>query len=660
MPSIESNHIIGVLWRARGHAWVPGSLTRHIKNLSVTSRWFISQPRSTLLCLVPLNSLLLFIMAPSTPDHTGRPDNSTANIESQTTIQDGAHQLHSSPETANGSQTSAQESNNKKPTDAVNLPEAGRTKFQTTVIVGALAMSLFLSALDTTIITTAVPTIVEHFDAPAGYIWVGSAYLLGNAGFVPVWGKLSDIFGRKQILLLALGIFLFGSLLCAISRSMGMLIAARAIQGVGGGGAIALPNICISDLFSLQERGMYFGLLSTVWALASALGPVIGGIFTARVSWRWCFYINLPFGGVILAVLVFFLKLHNPRTPLKQGLAAIDWIGNLLVIGGTLMILMGLQFGGVDFAWNSATVICLIVFGAVAVALFCIYESKFASYPVIPPRIFRYRNSVSAYSLSIMHSMSFLGGSYWLPLYFQAVLGVNPLLSGVYLLPYTIASSFLSVGSGIFIKKTGNFRWPVVVGLFVMTIGLGLLTYLDDEPHWDRIIIFQIIAGLGSGTGFQAPLIALQTNIEPRDIGAATSAYSLARQIGTSVSVVIGGVVFSNVMSSQQGRLTSALGPMLASEFNGRNAAASIQKIAGLPTDQKQTVRAAYWNTLQKMFILYACVSFTGLLISLFIKQTKLSQEHTEYKTGLQSQEKTKKTDEEQATLKEKSANDSR
>ncbi|CZT52202.1 related to DHA14-like major facilitator efflux transporter [Rhynchosporium secalis] len=579
-------------------------------------------------------------MLPSTPNSTGQPDKPTANATSQSTIQNGAEQEYPSPEIGNGSQKSTQEPAGEKPTNHVNLPEAGRTKFQTTVIMGALSMSLFLSALDSTIITTAVPTIVSHFDAPVGYIWVGSAYLLGNAAVVPVWGKISDIFGRKQTLLGAVSVFLLGSLLCAISQSMGMLIAARAIQGIGGGGAIVLPNLCISDLFSMKERGMYFGLLSAVWALASALGPVVGGIFTDRVSWRWCFYINLPLGGLALAVLVFFLKLHNPRTPIKQGLAAIDWIGNLLIVGGTLMVLMGLQFGGVEFAWKSATVICLIVFGAVSVALFCIYESRFATYPVIPPRIFRHRNSVAAYSLSIMHAMAFLGGTYWLPLYFQAVLGASSLLSGVYLLPYVISSSFLSVGSGMFIKKTGNFRWPIVVGLFVMTLGFGLLTYLDDEPHWDRIIIFQIIAGLGSGTNFQAPLIALQTNIEPRDIGAAVSAYSFARQIGTSVSVVLGGVVFSNVMNSQQGLLKSALGPQLASEFSGRNASASIEKIAGLPLGQEQTVRATYWDALQKMFILYACVSFFGLLLSLFIRQTKLSQEHTEHKTGLQSLKK--------------------
>lgn len=560
----------------------------------------------------------------------------THDAESQESIKetviDDTQCTSSHPEIANDDQTST-----KEPKETVDPPENSRTKLETTFIMSALCISLFLSALDTTIITTAVPTIVSHFNSSVGYIWIGSAYLIGNVAVVPVWGKISDIFGRKQTLLVTVSVFLFGSILCATSQSMTMLVAARAIQGIGGGGNILLPNICVSDLFPLRKRGMYFGLLSMIWALSSAVGPVIGGIFTSRVSWRWCFYINLPFGGVALVTLIFFLKLHNPRTPLRQGLAAIDWSGNLLVIGGTLMILIGLQFGGNQYPWDSATIICLIVFGAICFALFCIYEARIAKYPVIPPRIFRYRNSISAYSLSFMHAMAFLGGTYWLPLYFQSVLGANSLMSGVYLLPYVISSSITSIGVGILIKRTGNFRLPIVIGLLVMTLGMGLLIYLDDTPHWDRIIIFQIIAGLGSAPNFQAPLIAIQTNIEPRDIGAATSSYSFARQVGTSVSVTIGGVVFDNVMKSQRGHLASILGPQVADEFSGQQASASIQKISSLPADQIQTVRSAYWNALQKMFILYACATFAGLAISFWVKQTTLAQEHTEHKTGLQS-----------------------
>lgn len=518
----------------------------------------------------------------------------------------------------------------------VTLPEDERTKLETTLIMGALCVSLFLAALDMSIITTAVPTIVAHFNAPTGYVWVGSAYLLGNAAFVPTWGKVSDIFGRKSTLLVAVSIFLIGSLLCGVSQSMGMLIAARAIQGIGGGGAILMPNICVADLFSMRNRGMYFGMLGMVWAIASAIGPVIGGIFTSKVSWRWCFYINLPTGGVALAILVFFLKLHNPRTPLKEGIAAIDWIGNLLVIGGTLMVLIGLEFGGVQFAWNSATVICLIVFGFVTLAIFCVWVARIAEYPVIPMRVFQNRNSVIAYMLAICHAMSFMGSNYYLPLYFQSVVGADSLMSGVYLLPYVVSMSLVSAVSGVVIKRTGNFRWPILGGLFIMTLGLGLFTYLGDETHWERIVLFQIVAGLGVGPNFQAPLIAIQTNIAPRDIGSATSCFSFFRQIGTSIAVTIGGVVFNNIMNNQRGSLTQALGPELGQEFSN-NAAASIQKIDSLPADKIQVVKSAYWSALQKMFILYACVCAVGLFISFFVKQTTLSKDHKEHKTGLQS-----------------------
>ncbi|KAL7943094.1 MFS general substrate transporter [Trichoderma barbatum] len=526
-------------------------------------------------------------------------------------------------------------------------PEAGRTKLETFLIIFALCLALFLAALDMTIITTAIPTISTHFGSSTGYIWIGSAYLLGNAAFVPTWGKISDIFGRKPTLIATVVIFWIGSLLCAVSTSMGMLIAARAIQGVGGGGTIVLPNICISDLFSMRKRGMYFGILGMVWALASAIGPILGGVFTSKVSWRWCFYINLPLGGVGLLILIFVLKLHNPRTPVKQGLAAIDWVGNLLIIGGTLMLLFGLEFGGVQFPWKSATVICLIVFGFVTIAIFGIYENRVAKYPVMPTRLFRDRTSIAAYGLSIMHAMTFMSGSYWLPLYFQAVLGATSLLSGVYILPYVLGLSLTSALTGVFIKKTGNYKIPIVSGLLVMTLGFGLFIDLGPKANWAKIIIFQIIAGVGVGPNFQSPLIALQTNVEPRDIGAATSSFQFLRQLGTSTSVVIGGVIFGNEMQKQQAHLVRELGPELAARLSGREAASSVFLVATLKGHEREVAQTAYWNAMQKMFIAYTCFVSLGLLISFFVKQKTLSKQHTEHKTGLTSlkQETKKKQD---------------
>jgi EmrB/QacA subfamily drug resistance transporter len=557
-------------------------------------------------------------------EHAGESANPNQNTNVNTTASDSSSPSDNGPP-----------SDTPKDGSSAGEPEAQRTRLQTTLIVTALCIALFLAALDMTIITTAVPTISAHFHSTTGYVWIGSAYMLGSAALVPTWGKLSDIFGRKPIILTAVTVFWIGSLLCAVSRSMGMLIAARAIQGIGGGGTIVLPNICVSDLFSMRNRGFYFGVFGMTWALASAIGPILGGVFTSQVSWRWCFYINLPLGGVAMVILVLVLKLHNPRTPMKEGLAAIDWPGNLLIIGGTLMFLFGLEFGGTEYPWDSATVICLIVFGVVTIVVFAFYESRVATYPVIPIRLFHKRTSVACYAVSIEHAFTFISGSYWLPLYFQAVLGANSLLSGVYLLPFVFTLSLVSGGVGFFTKKTGNYKIPIVGGMFFMTIGFGLFTYLGDRAHWPRIIIFQMIAGLGVGTNFQSPLIGLQTNVEPRDIGSATSSLQFIRQLGTATSVAVGGVIFNNVMQQQQPHLIDELGIDVASQFTGDNAAANVQAIKSLPPGDRQVARTAYWNALQKMYIAFVCVSFLGLLTSFLVKQTKLSKQHTEHKTGL-------------------------
>ncbi|KHN94245.1 multidrug resistance protein fnx1 [Metarhizium album ARSEF 1941] len=588
---------------------------------------------------------------PTTPDTRANPDE-TIDVERDGGTHDGeprprhvmeAEKLPSrSAETSSAPATSTPTSTQSPtPTTAANQPhaepEAQRTNVETFLIVLALCLALFLAALDMTIITTAIPTIAGTFDSSLGYVWIGSAYLLGNAAFVPTWGKISDIFGRKPVLISAVVIFWIGSLLCAVSNSMGMLIAARAVQGVGGGGTVVLPNICISDLFSMRKRGMYFGILGGVWAIASAVGPVLGGVFTSAVSWRWCFYINLPLSGVGILILIFVLKLHNPRTPMRQGLLAIDWAGSLLVIGGTLMFLFGLQFGGIQQPWNSPTVICLIVFGVVVVGLFVCYESMVAKYPIIPTSLFRHQTSIAAFSLAFLHAFTFMSGSYWLPLYFQAVSGATSLLSGVFLLPFVLSLSITSASVGIIIKRTGNYKIPIVSGLAVMTLGFGLLIGLGDDQNWAKIIVFQIIAGIGVGPNFQSPLIALQTNVEPRDIGSATASFGFLRQLGTSISVVAGGVIFNNQMQAQSAKLQRELGPQLASMFSGTRAAASVRIVSTLQGHDAAVVKNAYWNSLQTMYILFTCTAFLGFLTSFAVKQKRLSKDHTEHKTGLQS-----------------------
>ncbi|TGO59379.1 hypothetical protein BCON_0045g00420 [Botryotinia convoluta] len=519
-------------------------------------------------------------------------------------------------------------------------PEASRTKLQTTIIMLSLCASVFLAALDVSIITTALPTISEHFHSNAGYTWIGSAYLLANAASTPSWGKFSDIWGRKPILLIAAGVFFIGSLLAATSVSIGMLIVARAIQGIGGGGLIILVNICISDLFSMRKRGAYFGLVGMTWAFASAIGPLLGGVFTQKVSWRWCFYINLPITGTVAIALFFYLHLDNPKTPVWDGLKAVDWFGSLLIIGGTLMVLLGLEFGGVTKPWDSATVICLIIFGILVAGLFVLNEWKFARYPVMPLRLFKHASNVAALGVCFCHGFVFISASYYLPLYFQAVLGATPLLSGVYLLPFALSLSLTSAITGVFIKKTGKYLPPIYFGLVVMTLGFGLFINLPRKATWSKIIIYQIIAGIGVGPNFQSPLIALQTLVKKADIATATATFGFTRNLSTSISVVVGSVVFQNEMQKRSGELIKALGSSVASELSGGSAGASVDIVKGLPAAGREVARDAYWGSLRIMWIIYVAFAALGLAISFAIGQHVLSKEHETTKVGLAEQEK--------------------
>ncbi|KAF2467536.1 MFS general substrate transporter [Lindgomyces ingoldianus] len=522
-----------------------------------------------------------------------------------------------------------------------------RSKLKIALIMLSLGISVLLVAIDITIVTTALPTISEHFHSAAGYTWIGSAYLIANAAATPIWGKVSDIFGRKPILLVTNVIFFIGSLLAAVSVNINMLITARVVQGIGGGGLIVLVNIAISDLFAMRERGAYFGIIGGVWALASSLGPVVGGAFTQNVSWRWCFYINLPLDGLAFFIILFILDLHTPKTPLRKGLKAVDWLGAFTMVVGTTMLLLGLEFGGVSFPWKSATVICLIVFGVITIGFFFVVEYRLAPYPLMPLDLFSKRSNLAALGVCFFHAFVFISGSYFLPLYFQAVLGATPILSGVYLLPTALSLSFLSAFTGIFIRKTGQYLPPIWAGMTFMTIGFGLFINLGPSSPWAKIILYQIVAGVGVGPNFQSPLIALQSLVPKRDIATATATFGFIRNLGSAISIVVGSVVFQNQMISKQAMLRASLGPQTASAFGGGSAGANVRIIASLPDSQKAVARKAFADSLSTMWILYVVFAAVGLGVSFLITKNVLQKQHEETKTGLE-EEKKKKLEREQ------------
>ena len=307
------------------------------------------------------------------------------------------------------------------------------------------------------------------------------------------------------------------------------------------------------------------------------------------------------------------------------------------------MLLLGLEFGGVTFPWDSATVICLIVFGIVVAGLFVLNEWKFARYPIMPTRLFNNATSIAAFGVCFCHGFAFMAGSYYLPLYFQAVLGATPLLSGVYLVPFALSLSLVSGVTGVFIKKTGKYLPPIWFGMTVLTLGMGLFIDLGPNRNWTKIILIQIVAGIGVGPNFQSPLIALQSKIAPQDIATATATFGFIRNLSSSISVVIGSVVFQNEMNKKSARLVDSLGPALASTLSGGSAGASVDIVRELPSAQRIIARQAFYESLQTMWILYVCFAAFGLFISLFIGNNILKKEHQVTKTGLEAEEANRK-----------------
>ncbi|KAI1764516.1 major facilitator superfamily domain-containing protein [Hypoxylon sp. FL1150] len=530
-------------------------------------------------------------------------------------------------------QVPAAEDNEENSSDQLSRAEAF-------LLILSLGISTFIAALEQTIVSTAVPTIAKSFAASkVDYAWIGTAYLLPAAAATPPWGKISDIFGRKPILLAAIVFFFIGSLIGALSNNIQALIAARVIQGTGGGGILGLSATVIGDVFSPRDRGKYYSVLGAVWSLACGLGPIIGGAFCSYASWRWCFWINLPIAGISAVFVFFFLKVHTPKTPVAEGLLAMDWLGTITIVGATVMFLLGLGYGGVLYSWSSTIVISLIVFGLVSMGLFIVIEWKVARYPVTPLRLFQSTSNVAVFGIAYFHGCIFIANMYYLPLYFQTVIGASPLLSGVYLLPVAVTLSVSSSLTGSYISKTGRYRPPIYLGLAMLTLGTGLYINLQAYASWPRIIIYQIISGIGVGPIFQAPLIAIFSLTKPADIASAAATFFFCRDIATAMSIVFGGVIFQNRMASQSGQIAAILPSDVADRIIGGETSGAIDVIPTLPEAQRQVVVGVYTQSLRTEWIFYTALGGAALLLSMLISKQALSREHNIHKTGLETQE---------------------
>ncbi|OOO12220.1 major facilitator superfamily MFS_1 [Aspergillus oryzae] len=519
-------------------------------------------------------------------------------------------------------------------------PERERGKVQVLAIMVALCLSLFIAALDQTIVSTSLPTISSRLHSASGYTWVGGAYLLASAAAAPIWAKLSDIWGRKPILLVAVLWFMFSSIVCAAAVNMRMLIAGRALQGIAGGGLLQLVMIVVSDLFSVRSRSLYMGILEFMWTISGGLGPILGGVFSEYLSWRWNFWINLPICGLAFILLFFYLNVHNPKTRVTDGLKAIDWLGSLSIIGFTLMVLLGLNFGGETFAWNSPQVICLIVFGSLFSIIFFCGEKYVAKYPLMPLKMLKHRSNIAVSLVTLFHGAVFIACEYWLPLYFQSAKQASPMRSGLMVLPLVLAEGVFSGISGWLIHRTGKYAEQIWIGTVLLTLGTGLFIRLSPTSPLVELIIFQVIGGAGSAILFAPPLIALQAMVAQDDTASATAMLGFIRTIAMSVSIVVGGVVFQNSMAGERSRLEAAgLMDEIVEELTGASAAASTEVIKTLNDPSKiRTVAGAFSSSLQNMWIMYTCMAGVAVLASAFIVNQPLSEEHTETRTGLKEE----------------------
>src|SRR5271165_2716221 len=427
------------------------------------------------------------------------------------------------------------------------------------LVFTGLMLVMLLAALDATIVATALPTIAGDLGGLNHISWVTTAYLLAQTVVTPLYGKLGDQYGRRIVLQVGLVIFLIGSALCGVSHTFPELIAFRAFQGLGGGGLVVGAQAAVADVVSRRHRGRYQGLFGAVFALATVIGPLIGGTLTTNLSWRWIFYINLPIG--VLALVVLALTFPSVATRIQH---RIDYLGaGLLALALAALVLL-LSLGGTTYPWASTQVVGLGALTFVALGAFVLVERR-AAEPVLPLRLFKNQVFVSAGIVALFLGFAMFGTITFLPLYFQVVRGASPTGSGLDLLPLMAGLLITSIVSGQIVSHTGKYRVFPIVGTAIMTVGLFLLSRLSPETSTLEAAGFMFVTGFGIGMVMQVLVVAVQNSVGYEDLGVATSGNTLFRNIGASVGTAVVGTIFATELAS---RLRSAFPHNSASQLN--------------------------------------------------------------------------------------------
>ncbi|KAI8810919.1 major facilitator superfamily domain-containing protein [Cladochytrium replicatum] len=485
------------------------------------------------------------------------------------------------------------------PPHNMTTPRVPLSKTQFIVVFISLALAILLAALDQTIVSTAIPTIVTEFQAADLISWVGTGYLLTAAALSPIYGKLADIFGRKLVFLVAIFIFEVGSLLCGLANSMIMLIIGRVIAGIGGGGIFNLVLIIISDIVSFQDRGKYQGIIGAVFGLASVIGPLAGGGFTdSSATWRWSFYINLPIGGFTFLVILFFLtfpKNAEEETTFKEKLFSIDYLGVALLITAITALLLPTQLGGTSWAWDAPQTIALFVAAAVLFFVFWLVEYRVAKQPVIPPAMFINASVYFSIGVAFFLGGAFFAVTYYVPLYFQVVSGDSATVSGLKTIPMIAGVVVFSIMSGQIISRTGYLVPFFFIAGTILTVGIGLLSTVNEFTEYWKLALMLFVSGVGVGCAIQTRILAAQASVQPSMIAIATSLSGFCQTLGGAIGIAIFGVVFSNTVYSE-----------LMSNFPAAYANAEfVEKLSNSPNAVRVILRSLPNNAFDTLFPIY-------------------------------------------------------
>jgi EmrB/QacA subfamily drug resistance transporter len=478
------------------------------------------------------------------------------------------------------------------------------------VVFGALLLVVLLAALDQTIVSTALPTIVGEFGGVEHLSWVVTAYLLGSTVVTPLYGKLGDLYGRKRLLQSAILIFLLGSALCGLSQNMPQLIAFRAIQGIGGGGLMVTAIASVGDIVPPSDRGRYQGMFGGVFGIATIIGPLAGGFIVEHLSWRWIFYVNIPLGAVAFAVVAIVL-----RSPAERRAHTIDYLGTVALAGALTSIVLFTSLGGTTLHWSSPAIILLAIAGAVGLVAFVAIERR-AVEPLLPLSLFRNRVFSVASGIGLIVGLALFGSVTYMPLYLQIVKGKSPSDSGLLLLPLMAGVLVASIGSGQLISRMGRYRVFPIVGTALMTVALALLSRLEADTSIVVVGTYMLLLGLGLGLVMQVLVLAVQNSVDYANLGVATSGATLFRTVGGSLGVSLFGAIFANQLATNLFERV----PPGASVPQATDPAT----IAALDPVLHTAYVEAFAASIRPVFLAAACISLFAFVLTWFLVELPL------------------------------------